>query len=56
MLEGWDLAETLRFAGAIGASSCTALGCTPGIFTREQAAAFLAAHPLAMRVSGRASA
>ena len=41
MLEGWSLADTLRFASAIGASSCTALGCTPGIFTREQAADFL---------------
>jgi sugar/nucleoside kinase (ribokinase family) len=53
MLEGWDLAETLRFASAIGASSCMALGCTPGIFTREQAAAFLQSHPLTMRVSVR---
>lgn len=53
MLEGWSLADTLRFASAIGASSCTALGCTPGIFTREQAADFLLSHLLPMQVHSR---
>ena len=42
MLMGLDHAETLRFASAIGASCCMRLGCTTGIFTREQAEAFLA--------------
>jgi sugar/nucleoside kinase (ribokinase family) len=42
VLEKWEMARTLRFANAIGASACTALGCNAGIFTRPQADAFLA--------------
>jgi sugar/nucleoside kinase (ribokinase family) len=41
LLEGWAMNETLRFASAIGASACTALGCNAGVFTRAQADAFL---------------
>ena len=41
LLEGWDLRQTLEFASAIGASACTALGCTAGVFTRAEALAFL---------------
>jgi sugar/nucleoside kinase (ribokinase family) len=41
LLEGWAMQDTLRFASAIGASACTALGCNAGIFTRAQADAFL---------------
>ena len=41
MLEGWDLARTVEFASAIGASACTARGCTPGVFTREEAFGFI---------------
>ena len=40
IMMGFDQAETLRFASAIGASCCTQLGCTTGILTREQAEAF----------------
>jgi hypothetical protein len=36
------MARTLRFASAIGASACMALGCNAGVFTRPQAEAFLA--------------
>jgi hypothetical protein len=36
------MARTLRFANAIGASACMALGCHAGVFTRPQADAFLA--------------
>lgn len=46
VLEGWEMAEVLRFASAIGASACTRLGCTTGLFTREEAAAFMSAHAL----------
>jgi sugar/nucleoside kinase (ribokinase family) len=44
LLEGWDMSKTLRFASAIGASACTALGCNAGVFTRPQADAFLIQH------------
>jgi sugar/nucleoside kinase (ribokinase family) len=53
MMIGLDQAETLRFASAIGASCCTHLGCTTGIFTREQADAFLREHPLPLRIDPR---
>ena len=42
VLENWEMARTLRFANAIGASACMALGCNTGVFTRPQADAFLA--------------
>jgi sugar/nucleoside kinase (ribokinase family) len=42
VLEKWEMARTLRFANAIGASACLALGCNAGVFTRPQADAFLA--------------
>jgi sugar/nucleoside kinase (ribokinase family) len=48
LLEGWDLRRTLAFASAVGASACTRLGCTDGVFTRAEADAFVAAHPLAI--------
>jgi sugar/nucleoside kinase (ribokinase family) len=51
LLEGWSMPDTLRFASAIGASSCTQLGCTTGVFTREQALAFVEAHPLPLKTS-----
>jgi sugar/nucleoside kinase (ribokinase family) len=49
LLEGWDREETLRFAGALGASACTRLGCTPGVFSRAEAEAFLRQHSLEIR-------
>ena len=42
LLEGWDLRRTIEFASAIGASACTQSGCTAGVFTRDEAVAFLA--------------
>lgn len=44
--EGWDPVRILRFASAIGGSACTKLGCTEGVFTRPEADAFVAGHPL----------
>jgi sugar/nucleoside kinase (ribokinase family) len=41
ILEGWEIERTARFASVLGASACTALGCSAGVFTREQAEAFL---------------
>lgn len=45
LLEGWSMTETLRFASAVGGSACTRLGCTPGVFTRPEALAYLQSHP-----------
>jgi 5-dehydro-2-deoxygluconokinase len=41
VLEGWPLERTLRFAAAVGASCTRALGCTDGVFSMEEALAFL---------------
>jgi sugar/nucleoside kinase (ribokinase family) len=49
MLEGWNLAQTLAFASAVGGSCCTRLGTTAGVFTRPEADAFLAAHPFTLK-------
>ena len=46
LLEQWSLADTLRFASLIGASACTHLGCTGGVFTRAEAEAYLQTHQL----------
>jgi len=45
ILEGWELERAVRFASVIGGSACTALGCWAGIYSREQAEAFLVEHP-----------
>ena len=49
LLEGWDLPRTLEFASAIGASACTRLGTTAGVFTRSEADAFLAKHHIKVK-------
>jgi sugar/nucleoside kinase (ribokinase family) len=41
-LEGWELGRTLGFASVLGASACTQLGCTDGVFDRHEAEHFLA--------------
>jgi sugar/nucleoside kinase (ribokinase family) len=41
LLEGWALDYTLSFAAAVGASCTRALGCSSGVFTFDQAVAFL---------------
>jgi sugar/nucleoside kinase (ribokinase family) len=41
ILEGWEIERTARFACVLGASACTALGCSAGVVTREQAEALL---------------
>jgi sugar/nucleoside kinase (ribokinase family) len=41
LLRGWGLRDCLRLASAVGASACTKLGCTPGVFTWAEAEAFL---------------
>lgn len=46
LLEQWTMADSLRFASLIGASACTKLGCTAGVFTRAEAEAYLQSHQL----------
>jgi sugar/nucleoside kinase (ribokinase family) len=46
LVEGWEMERTLQFASAIGASACTKLGCTTGVFTRAEAEAFMQQHTL----------
>lgn len=48
LLEGWAIERTLAFASAVGASCCTRLGTTAGVFTRGEAEAFIARHPFAL--------
>lgn len=49
LLEGWDLERTVALASAAGASACTRLGTTPGVFTRAEALDYLAQHPLKLQ-------
>lgn len=49
ILRGWDMPRCLRYASALGASATLAIGTTPGVFTTEQAEAFLLSHPLDVR-------
>src|SRR5438034_4988286 len=46
MLEGWPLEDSLRFASAAGASCTRAMGCHAGVFTYEEARAFIARNHL----------
>jgi len=46
LLEQWTMADSLRFASLIGASACTHLGCTGGVFTRSEAEKYLQLHQL----------
>jgi sugar/nucleoside kinase (ribokinase family) len=49
LLEGREIADTLRFASAIGAFVCTRLGCGAGIPNRMEAQAFILQNPLEIR-------
>ncbi len=48
LLEGRSEIECLKLASAVGASCVRALGTTEGIFTREEAEAFINLHQLAV--------
>ena len=41
LLQSWSLCRCLEFASVIGASACTKLGCTAGLFTRAEADTYL---------------
>ena len=49
----WDMAKTLRYAAALGASATTAVGTTDGVFTADEARAFIEQHPLTVNGSER---
>ena len=51
LLEDWSLESTLRFASAVGASCTRALGCINGVFTFDEAQAFVSENPLKIRDS-----
>ncbi len=53
LVEQWDIRRTLSFASAIGASACTKLGCTTGVFNREEAERFMEEHTLAISEKSR---
>jgi sugar/nucleoside kinase (ribokinase family) len=46
MLEGWSLEGSLRFASAVGASCTRSLGCHDGVFSLDEALAFVAKNQL----------
>lgn len=48
LLEGWPDEKSLIFASVVGASACTALGCTAGVFSRAQAENYIAHHSLTL--------
>ena len=45
LLEHWELERALMFAAAVGASCTRALGCSQGVFTFDEAVAFLECSP-----------
>jgi sugar/nucleoside kinase (ribokinase family) len=45
---GLDMAQTLRYASALGASATRAIGTTDGVFTAAEAEAFVASQKLAV--------
>lgn len=50
ILQGWNLEKTLQFASAMGASAVTAIGCTTGVFTRDEALKFIQENKLEMKI------
>ena len=46
LLQGWPLERTGQFASVVGASACTALGCTAGVFSVDEVEAYLASASL----------
>ena len=45
-LRGWEMPRVLAYAAALGASATRAIGCTDGVFSAQEAEAFLEAHTL----------
>jgi sugar/nucleoside kinase (ribokinase family) len=49
LLEDWSLEKTLSFASAVGASCTSALGCTAGVFTFDEALTFVEQQALEIK-------
>jgi sugar/nucleoside kinase (ribokinase family) len=54
ILEGWPLERTLAFGSVVGASCTRALGCSAGVFTFQEALAYLEQEPALGFGGGRA--
>lgn len=50
LVENWPFDKVLRFASAMGASCTRALGCTAGVYTRDESLRFIEDVPLEIRV------
>ncbi|MCC6616061.1 MAG: carbohydrate kinase family protein [Anaerolineae bacterium] len=48
IVRGWDMPQMLAYGAALGASATLAPGTTTGVFTADEAEAFLAGHALAV--------
>jgi len=46
LVRGWDMAKTLSYASALGASATQAVGTTQGVFEADAAASFIQSSPL----------
>ncbi|MBN2568943.1 MAG: carbohydrate kinase family protein [Deltaproteobacteria bacterium] len=51
VLRGLDLPDVLAYASAIGASATRAVGCTDGVFTAEEAEAFIRSNDIVLEES-----
>jgi sugar/nucleoside kinase (ribokinase family) len=51
VLRGLDLPKVLVYASAIGASATRAVGCTDGVFTSDEAEAFIRSNDIALEES-----
>ena len=53
IVQGYSLADCIRYGSALGSSCVRALGCSDGVFTAAEARAFLRDHPLPIRPLSR---
>jgi len=53
LLNSWSLEDTLKFASAIGASCVRELGCTAGLFSRQEAEAFVEGNEIELAIERR---
>jgi sugar/nucleoside kinase (ribokinase family) len=51
-LDGGSLEEAVKLASAMGASCVSALGCSAGLFDREESLSFMARHDLTLEITG----
>lgn len=53
VMNGWNLTETLKFASAMGASAVRKIGCTTGVFTREEVSKFIQENEIKISLTKR---